>query len=430
MTMTMRLVSITLFLGMTAGASATEWVSLRSAKARYAEREVVVQATAIEFAEPPVPVEPAEEDTPLLATPNRSALEVVPDIEVGRPIADEWGATPSASEATYFPSESLPGFGTSRESWSSETVFDVLFWERGNGTNGQPVVLDGPLGPNPGSTVFTTRGMVFETTPGVRLFHGRRDCHGDGWEVGYWGLFGMDADHRADLPDGLAVPGDLGLAVPGWQTADAIQAGYTSALNVAELNMFRSEMWCTTTCNPRNPRHHVRRKTTIDWIGGLFWAGVDETAFLRVTTDPGVPITAYRVAASSNMVGTQVGVRGRRQWQDWELEGFMKVGLGGSWLQQSTSPITTGLVPDFEYRPRRHAETMNTALLSSMNITAVRPLGEHWSLRVGYNLAWLSGLALAPNQFDFTDTASSGTGINGAGSMFLFGASLGLERHW
>ncbi len=343
---------------------------------------------------------------------------------------DEWAPTPAASEATYFPAQSLPGLGTRRGAGSSETDFDLLFWERSNGTNGEPLVLDGPLGPNPGSTVFTNRGMVFETTPGIRLFHRQRDRDGDGWEVGYWGLFGMDADHRADLADGLAVPGDLGLAVPGWQTADAIQAGYTSALNVAELNMFRAEMWHTTTCNPRDPGHRVRRKTTIDWIGGLFWAGVDETAFLRVTTDPGVPTTAYRVAASSNMVGAQVGVRGRRQWELWELEGFMKVGLGGSWLHQSTSPITTGLVPDFEYRPGREAETTNTALLSSMNITAVRPIGEHWSLRVGYNLAWLSGLALAPNQFDFTDTASSGTGIDGAGSMFLFGASLGVERQW
>jgi len=106
------------------------------------------------------------------------------------------------------------------------------------------------------------------------------------------------------------------------------------------------------------------------------------------------------------------------------------VGLGGSWLHQSTSPITTGLVPGFEYRMGREAETTNTGFLSSMNVTAVRSFGEHWSLRVGYNLAWLSGLALAPNQFDFTDTASSGTGINGAGSLFLFGANLGLERTW
>ncbi len=340
---------------------------------------------------------------------------------------EEWLEEPSD---VYIPSTRIASSRATRPAWTSQTTFDLLFWERDNGTNDQSLVLTGPLGPNPGSTVLTTRGMVFETTPGMRLFHTRRDCEGDGWEVGYWGLYAMDAVNRADFADGLAVPGDLGLAVPGWQTADAIQTGYTSAVNVGELNFFLAEGWSTTTCNPRNPCHKVHRTTSIDWIGGVFWAGVDETAFMRITTDPSVPTTAYRVAASSNLCGVQTGVRGRRQWQSWALEGFWKVGLGGSWMHQSTSPITTGFVPDFEYRPGREATTTNTGFLSSMNITAVRSLGEHWSLRAGYNLAWLSGLALAPNQFDFTDTTLSGTGINGAGSMFLFGASLGLERTW
>jgi hypothetical protein len=330
----------------------------------------------------------------------------------------------------YLPATPFPG-GTGRASpWRTETVFDVLFLERNNGTTNQPLVEEGPLGPDPGSPVFTTRDMVFATAPGVRLFHRQRHCDGDGWEIGYWGLFGMFGDHRADLAEGLAIPGDLGLAVPGWQTAESVQAGYSSALNVVELNLFSGHEWSTTTCNPRDPCHRETRLTTIDWIGGLFWAGVDETAFLRVTADAGEPSTAYRVATSSNMFGAQVGVRGRRQWGLWALEGFWKLGLGGSWLHSSTSPITSSLVPDFEYRPGRSASTTNTGFLSSMNVTAIRPLGDNWSLRAGYNLAWLSGLALAPNQFDFTDTISSGTGIQGAGGMFLAGASLGLERRW
>jgi hypothetical protein len=354
----------------------------------------------------------------------------LPEIEILAPDDAAWLDESDTYETVEAPSKRNCHCCRKECAWTSETRFDLLYLERTNDTNGQPIVLDGPLGPNPGSTVFTTRGMVFETTPGMRLFHTRRDCDGDGWEVGYWGVFAMDADHRADLADGLAVPGDLGLAVPGWQTADAIQAGYTSAVNVAELNFFLADTWSTTTCNPKDPCHQVYRTTTVDWLGGLFWAGVDETAFLRVTTDPSVPTTAYRTAASSNMFGVQTGVRARRQWDVWALEGFMKVGLGGSWLHQSTSPITTGLVPGFEYRMGQEAQTTNTGFLSSMNVTAVRSFGEHWSLRVGYNLAWLSGLALAPNQFDFTDTATSGSGINGAGSLFLFGANLGLERTW
>jgi hypothetical protein len=350
---------------------------------------------------------------------------------LGEP-AGEWEPAGEGEpvEEVYLPAPAFPGGAGRASPWRTETSFDVLFLERNNGTNNKPLVEEGPLGPDPGSPVFTTRDMVFATAPGVRLFHRHRHCDGDGWEIGYWGMFGMFGDHRADLPDGLAIPGDLGLAVPEWQTAETVQAGYSSALNVVEINLFSGQEWYTTTCNPRDPCHQETRRTTFDWIGGLFWAGVDETAFLRVTADPGEPSTAYRVATSSNMLGAQVGVRGRRQWGLWALEGFWKLGLGGSWLHSSTSPITSSLVPDFEYRPGRSASTTNTGFLSSMNVTAIRPIGDNWSLRAGYNLAWLSGLALAPNQFDFTDTISSGTGIQGAGSMFLAGASLGLERRW
>ena len=45
-------------------------------------------------------------------------------------------------------------------------------------------------------------------------------------------------------------------------------------------------------------------------------------------------------------------------------------------------------------------------------------------------LAYISGVALAPNQWDFTDTTTSGTGVRGAGGLFLHGANLGLEARW
>jgi len=333
---------------------------------------------------------------------------------------------PAPAGEAYLPSVAAGLSAADADTWRGETVFDVLFLQRNNATDDQPITLDATSD----TTLFTTRSTVFATAPGVRLFHARRQGDGDGWEIGYWGLYGMFADARADLVDGLAVPGLLGSSVPGWSDASTVQAGYSAALNVAEFNLFTSDRWCTTTVNPRNPRHRVHRSTTVDWIGGLFWAGLDETAFLRVTTDPGEPSTAYRVATTSNLFGAQVGVRGRRQWRLWALEGWWKVGLGGSWLGQSASPITSSLAPGLQYRTGRSAETTNAGFLSTMNVTAVRRLGTDWSLRAGYNLAWLSGVALAPNQYDFTDTSASGRGIEGAGGLFLHGASLGLERRW
>jgi hypothetical protein len=49
---------------------------------------------------------------------------------------------------------------------------------------------------------------------------------------------------------------------------------------------------------------------------------------------------------------------------------------------------------------------------------------------MGYNLIWLSGVALAPNQFDFSSPPAGGTQLHGGSSVFLSGANLGLEARW
>jgi hypothetical protein len=49
---------------------------------------------------------------------------------------------------------------------------------------------------------------------------------------------------------------------------------------------------------------------------------------------------------------------------------------------------------------------------------------------MGYNLIWLSGVALAPNQFDFGAETTSGSDLHGGAGLFLHGASLGLEARW
>ena len=53
-------------------------------------------------------------------------------------------------------------------------VFDVLFLDRDNATNNQPILVDGTAGLNPGGTVFTTRSMVPTTAPGgsISSVHG------------------------------------------------------------------------------------------------------------------------------------------------------------------------------------------------------------------------------------------------------------------
>ena len=309
-------------------------------------------------------------------------------------------------------------------------VFDVLFLDRDNATNNQTILAGGTAGPNPGETIFTTRSLTPTTAPGVRLFVGRHGCDTTGWEVGYWGVYGWYGDAQVDVRKGLAVPGAIGAAVPGWDAANSVRATWSSSLNVMELNMLASEFASGHEPCSRWPQRRCRHDTEIDWIGGLFWAGLEEQAALQVAPFTRQPSTSYRVATSSNLFGGQLGFRGRRTWDRFSLEGSLKAGLGGAWLSQSASPITSSIVPNFDYRPGRSAADTGVGFLSSMNMSMAYRFSDVWGLRVGYNLAWLSGVALAPNQWDFTDTVTSGTGVRGAGGVFLHGANLGLEARW
>jgi len=312
---------------------------------------------------------------------------------------------------------------------SDELAFDALFLQRTNASGGQPLALLAD-GPGAGSTVLNNRSMVPAVAPGARLFYRHRGPDHGGWEAGYWGVYGFFGDARADLPDNLSIPGTLGANVAGWDTADSVVAGYRSSLNVAEVSGLLTS--CATGCDPgsRWPMRRVGYDMSFDWIGGLFWAGLDEESSLAVRIDPGEPTSSYRVTAGSQLVGAQVGGQGRVARGRWALEGRAKVGLGGSWLEQSAQPITSPLAPGVEYRPGREASTTGLGFLSTLGTTVVYRLNDSWGLRAGYDLAWLEGLALAPDQFDFTDTTDSGTRVQKGGGLYLHGASLGLEARW
>jgi hypothetical protein len=306
-------------------------------------------------------------------------------------------------------------------------VVDSVFLQRDNATNNQPIAVHPVRGG--ANTVLTSRRLRYDTAPGVRLLYGSRGRNGLGWEAGYLGLYGMYADSDVVDPNGISVPDALGSNVPGFSAARRLRPQYFSTLNVAEANALLTECSRHGDLSARLPWDRCPHVRTTDLIGGFFWAGLDESASLGITP-PGAASTAYAVATTSNLFGAQLGMRRRTEWERFALEGTFKAGVAGSFLSASADPITTPLVPGTQYRDSRSLRTTSAGLLSTITITAIYRLNDTWGLRAGYNMAWLSGLALAPNQWDFTDTPTSGTTLRGAGGLFLQGASLGLEAGW
>jgi hypothetical protein len=319
------------------------------------------------------------------------------------------------------------------------TVVDALFMGRPNTVGPLAVVSQGAT-TDAGAPVIAAGDVRYTTAPGVRVFQGwrRPDC--TGIEVGYLGVWGLHADTREVSPtDDLALPGQLGFITDsGFEAATTVQPTLHSSLNSAEINVFGTHIH--QGCRRHDPLPWRRSwdlfegtTLTSDWLFGVRWAGIDETATLAVTAPSTAPGTAdnttdYRVTTSSQLIGPQVGHRRRVDWTHWSLEGWAKVGLMGGFQSQSQSSVI-GPADLVEIREPRSSTRAGVGMIGDLNAAVVRRLGDHCGLRAGYTLLWFSGVAPAAEQWDFTDATTSGTRVV-PGTVFLHGATLGLEAAW
>lgn len=312
-------------------------------------------------------------------------------------------------------------------------LVESVFLQRDNQSMGRPLVVDGPGGP----AALHTSGLSSATQPGLRLLYGRARGCDPGWEVGYLGVWGMFASDTATSPGGtLQVAGPLGLQPGVLQAADGARSSLRSSVNSVEVNLFRrladggpdrlaGEPW--RRCGPYD-------HGTFDWLAGFRWAGLDETALLAFTPPGNRGAGLYGVESSSNIFAAQVGARGRMAWERWAFESWGKVAFGGSAMSQSQQPIYNSDVvvagePLLE-RPARSSREGGTGLVGDLAFALTYRINETWGLRLGYNLIWLSGVALAPNQFDFSAPPGGGGELHGGSGVYLYGASLGGEARW
>jgi hypothetical protein len=257
---------------------------------------------------------------------------------------------------------------------------------------------------------------------GVRTFYGQRSPEDGGWEVGYFGVYGQSATNIQGTipPNYIQLPDPLG----GNLTEDGefVTARYNSLLNSAEVNLFATDSdWIT------DPSGWL----TIDWLAGFRYVGVEEDAVLATdccVMDGQYLTVPYRARTRNNMFGGQLGVRGRRAWERWALEGWAKGALMGVAQEQIQDPLFdyTG----FQQRPALSRSGGEVGFVGDLTMSAVYRITEVWGIRAGYSLLWLEGLALAPDQFDFSTDTGAGTRLVNSSGIFYHGANLGLEARW
>lgn len=308
-------------------------------------------------------------------------------------------------------------------------VVDSLFLQRNQAATDGPLVVSAAA---PGTAVIATGDLVSTVGTGMRLVYGDHGLDGLGWEAAYVGVWGMDSTRSMGDPAGLLqAAGGLGFAPSGLSGATVARAGEMASLDTAEINLVwhQYDGGFDPAAGRPTRRYAGYDGGHVDWLGGFRWAGFNDRATLSFS-QAGTPApSTYHVDASSNLFAVQGGVRGRIAFERWAFEGWMKAGLSGNVDFQSQAMLDQ-LAPGDPYRGARFRRLGTMGMLADMNISAVYRFDDVWGLRAGYNLLWLTGLALAPDQFDFSSNAAGGRGLNTTGSVFLAGASLGLEARW
>jgi hypothetical protein len=265
----------------------------------------------------------------------------------------------------------------------------------------------------------------------------------DNWalEGSYLGLCESEASNF------LTTPPDTNLTFPGGLVTnvisgvDRIWTDYSSSFCSAELNLVCGHGGCTTSGDLNTdygvPGHGAGSRSrcqTFEWFAGFRYLSLSEELNIHGERDQEIPqvTTAvehgpYNIRTGNDLYGGQVGARLRRWGERLGWEATSKAGIFGNDAQEEQYIID---FPNFELRPLTGDAGVQVAFAGELNLTAIYRLSDVWNLRAGYNLIWISGLALAPDQLDFSGTLPAGDLLHSTGSMFLHGASCGVEARW
>ena len=317
--------------------------------------------------------------------------------------------------------DAAPCCGSHRERWWSKwrscNVYgsvDALFWHRTNDSFKQPFVVNA----NNGEQIYSTSDLDFQYEPGIRATIGLGHagiCCLPAFEITYLGIYDWDERVGATGDNLLSLAGDLGSVVNGFTLAEGIGTEYGSKLNSLETNYFGCILeTCCCDCYRR-----------LEWLAGFRYLSLDED-LTTLGYNENVANAVYRIDTNNDLYGGQLGSRYRAFKGCWGFEAVGKAGIYGNDSDQQQFIVDELGVNDVVLRSAS-ASGGYTTFVGELGLSGIAKLTRRCSLRCGYNVMWIEGVALAPNQLDFTDTNTSGTALRRNDGTFIHGFNFGLE---
>lgn len=161
----------------------------------------------------------------------------------------------------------------------------------------------------------------------------------------------------------------------------------------------------------------------LSWLVGFRWVELYENVDLHFSA----PLAAgnLRFQTANRLYGGQAGVSALL-WNRGALrvDSVLKGGLYGN-AASNQFLLTQSFGPTF----RAADQSGQVAFLGEIGVVGVYRWTDNMALRAGYQLLWLDGVALAPDQIAATRPITR-NGIDTLGDSFYHGALLGIEMAW
>lgn len=260
---------------------------------------------------------------------------------------------------------------------------------------------------NTGDTLLNSRGFDFPMRGGVDVGVMRR---GEWADVDFR-YFGID-QWNATQPGFTSGPGATLHFQNIAPSPDPVTIGtttYGSELHSAEINFRRNAtQWLTL-------------------LAGFRYLSFHEDFHLGADVGGGIPPVSIVMNTQNRLYGAQIGADAiLLEFNRFQIESAIKTGVYGNAAGNSVVESIAGIGNIIDASGSR----AHTAFVGDLNFTGVYQLNNAWSVRAGYQLLWLSGVALVADQPPGIDFNSGTDVVDTSGSAFFHGVLVGLERSW
>jgi hypothetical protein len=235
-------------------------------------------------------------------------------------------------------------------------------------------------------------------------------------------------DLAAVTPGGIFSVVDASLATPAFNASDVQSFLYTSSFNSYELNYRIAR-------RPTRDRLIYTRDST--WVrentpgmlpsvfGGLRVITINEQ--LHYLAQSSTANGTYDVLTHNNLAGLQGGGDVFYQRPEWRLGMRVKGGMLVNWAEQMSqvSILDANGAPVVPNRDERANKNI-ASLLGEISFIGAYQITPRLGFRVSYDMMWVTNLALAQNQINFTPS-NQGAQASFEHTLMFTGASVGFE---